>query len=77
MADFGLSRVLTEGKEYYRVGNNKQLPVKWMAPESLTDFLFTAMSDIVRASISNKCFIISEIVSVVLWSDVVGSDDIC
>ena len=48
VSDFGLSRVVTNGTDYYRMGSKKQLPVKWMAPECLTDGLFTTFSDVVR-----------------------------
>ena len=47
VADFGLSRVATAGKEYYRMLNSKLLPVKWMAPESLKYGVFTTFSDVV------------------------------
>ena len=48
VADFGLS--LNMGaKEYYRLTNHMdiKLPVKWMAPESLADYVFSEMSDVV------------------------------
>ena len=47
VADFGLSRAMSEGKDYYRMGHGGQLPVRWMAPECLIDFLFTEKSDVV------------------------------
>ncbi|XP_062504039.1 tyrosine-protein kinase receptor UFO-like [Corticium candelabrum] len=46
VADFGLSRAMSEGKDYYRMGQGGQLSVKWMAPESLIDFFFTEKSDV-------------------------------
>ncbi|XP_062498996.1 tyrosine-protein kinase receptor TYRO3-like [Corticium candelabrum] len=46
VADFGLSSVLAAGKDYYRSGKRRPLPVKWMAPESLSDLIFTSMSDV-------------------------------
>ena len=48
VADFGLSRVMKEGKDYYRMGQGGQLPVRWMSPESLLDLVFTMKSDVVR-----------------------------
>ena len=75
VSDFGLSRVIKTGTDYYRMGNNKQLPVKWMAPESLTDGLFTTFSDVVRkrCNHSNKLLMISFLV--VLWCNTMGGDD--
>ena len=49
VADFGLSRVMTEGKDYYRTGQSGQLPIRWMSPESLLDLVFTMKSDVVRS----------------------------
>lgn len=48
VADFGLSHQLFE-REYYSSKDHKaKLPIKWMALESLEDFVFTAKSDVVR-----------------------------
>ena len=48
VADFGLS-VNIGAKEYYRLTKHVdvKLPVKWMAPESLADYMFSEMSDVV------------------------------
>ncbi len=47
VSDFGLSRDV-EDKEYYKVENTSvELPVRWMSPESLTNWLFTTKSDVV------------------------------
>ena len=46
IADFGLSRDVYS-KDYYRLGTKTLLPVKWMAPESLNDNIFTVKSDVV------------------------------
>jgi serine/threonine protein kinase len=49
VADFGLS-VNIGAKEYYRLTKHMdvKLPVKWMAPESLADYMFSEMSDVVK-----------------------------
>ena len=47
IADFGLSEDVYE-KNYFREGSGKvKLPVKWMAPESLSDRYFSEKSDVV------------------------------
>ena len=46
IADFGLSRDVYS-KDYYRMGTKTLLPVKWMAPESLADNIFSVKSDVV------------------------------
>ena len=45
LADFGMTRAMYES-DYYRFSRKGMLPVRWMSPESLTDGLFTPMSDI-------------------------------
>ena len=48
VADFGLSRELIV-QDYYRLCHSKTpVPVRWMAPESLSANVFTTMSDVVR-----------------------------
>ena len=49
VADFGLS-VNIGAKEYYRLTKHVdvKLPVKWMAPESLADYVFSEMSDVAK-----------------------------
>ena len=48
VADFSLS-VNMGAKEYYCLikYEDVKLPVKWMAPESLADYIFSEMSDVV------------------------------
>ena len=54
VADFGLSRELIV-QDYYRLCHSKTpVPVRWMAPESLSANVFTTMSDVVRS-----CLIVS------------------
>ena len=45
IADFGLTRKI-EDKNYYRVQNETMLPVRWMAPESLNNSIYTTQSDV-------------------------------
>ncbi|KJE90353.1 proto-oncogene tyrosine-protein kinase FER [Capsaspora owczarzaki ATCC 30864] len=46
ISDFGLSRVLEEDSDYYRVQTKGRLPVKWMSIESLVFRTFTTQSDV-------------------------------
>ena len=45
IADFGLARDICETDFYYK-NSVGMLPVKWMAPESLFDKIYTAQSDV-------------------------------
>lgn len=45
IGDFGMTRDIYE-TDYYRKGNKGLLPVRWMAPESLQDGVFTSQSDV-------------------------------
>uniref|UniRef100_A0A2K5CFX9 Tyrosine-protein kinase receptor n=1 Tax=Aotus nancymaae TaxID=37293 RepID=A0A2K5CFX9_AOTNA len=44
IGDFGMTRDIYE-TDYYRKGGKGLLPVRWMAPESLKDGIFTTSSD--------------------------------
>lgn len=48
ISDFGLS-VNIGDKDYYRLTKHVdvKLPLKWMAPESLIDFMFSELTDVV------------------------------
>ncbi|KJE93758.1 tyrosine-protein kinase transforming protein Fes [Capsaspora owczarzaki ATCC 30864] len=46
IADFGLSREMASENEYYRMQTRGKLPVKWMAPETMTFRKFSSMSDV-------------------------------
>ena len=46
VGDFGLSRDIYSNN-YYRMGSKGKVPVKWMAPESLTDNIYTVYTDVV------------------------------
>ena len=45
IADFGLSRVVSEGDAYVKTTSGR-LPIKWMAIESISDRVFTVQSDV-------------------------------
>jgi len=45
MVDFGMARDIYQ-TDYYRKDTQGMLPVRWMAPESLQDGIFTTPSDI-------------------------------
>ena len=55
VADFGLA-VNTGAKEYYRLTNQTdiKLPLMWMAPESLSDYIFSEMSDVVSLTLEER-----------------------
>ena len=48
VSDFGLSRALGVGKDYYQTNFNMnlKLPIAWCAPECITFLKFTSASDI-------------------------------
>lgn len=45
IGDFGMTRDIYE-TDYYRKGTKGLLPVRWMAPESLKDGMFSSSSDV-------------------------------
>ncbi|GFQ65868.1 fibroblast growth factor receptor 2 [Trichonephila clavata] len=47
IADFGLAREIFDESDYYKKkGNNGKLPVKWMAPEAISERLYSEKSDV-------------------------------
>ena len=57
VADFGLSEDIYTNT-YYRQEKSDtpvKLPVRWMAPESIADGIFTEMSDVVSAQRNESC----------------------
>ena len=54
VADFGLSRDVNVA-DYYKIGQNTPLPVKWPAPEGLIDQVFPTQSDVVSTVFSSNC----------------------
>ncbi|KAI1303212.1 Fibroblast growth factor receptor 1-A [Halotydeus destructor] len=44
IADFGLARNIQD--DYYRKTTDGRLPIKWMAPESINQFVYTSQSDV-------------------------------
>ena len=79
ITDFGLSEDVFE-RNYFRQDSSSgevvKLPIKWMAPESLSDGHFSEKSDVVRAILTCLCerFPLCVFVSstVVIWGDNVG-----
>ena len=45
LSDVGLSRTLASS-DYYRKTSNHLVPVKWMAPESILERMYTSASDV-------------------------------
>ena len=69
VADFGLTRDVYI-TDYYRIGHNIPLPVKWMAPESLIDRIFTTESDVVSTVMMFNASLL--LLLVVFWSNMLG-----
>jgi len=44
-ADFGMTRDIYT-TDYYRLNSRGLMPIRWMAPESIVDLIFTTQSDV-------------------------------
>ena len=49
VADFGLSETIDMSKQYFRQDKEVvvRLPIKWLAPESINESVFSEKSDVV------------------------------
>ena len=81
IADFGLSEDIYSKNYFRQSGSDKsvKLPVKWMAPESLSDGVFSEKSDVVGSRyiivIHSAGCIVSRntgTCAVVIWCDLLG-----
>jgi serine/threonine protein kinase len=45
VADYGLSRDVDEDKNYYRLATSRPMPLRWMAPETVTALAWTSAAD--------------------------------
>lgn len=58
IGDFGLARDIYRNDYYHKAGEGL-LPVRWMAPESLVDNIYTAHSDIWWVAVTDPIFNLS------------------
>ena len=50
ISDYGMARFMQQS-DYYRQSFERPLPLRWMAPESLEDQIWTTKSDVWLASL--------------------------
>ena len=76
VADFGLAEMLGN-KEYFRQDKTVivKLPLRWLAPESLEDHIFSEKSDVVSLNVAPIPYSSSSSLTIIivgLWSDLLG-----
>ena len=57
VSDFGLTRSINEISDYKMQDKHKDLPIRWMSIESITEGIFTMQSDVVR-----NCTVFAQII---------------
>ena len=59
MADFGLTEDMYSTNYFRRrkseSGSEEKVPIRWMAPESIEDNMYTESSDVVSTCILTSC----------------------
>ena len=76
VADFGLTEDMY-GTNYFRrrksvTGSDEKVPIKWMAPESIENDVYTEATDVVSKGIAAASIYCCVLCVVVIWSDSVG-----
>ena len=76
VADFGLTEDMY-GTNYFRrrksvTGSDEKVPIKWMAPESIENDVYTEATDVVSKDIAAALVYCCVLCVVVIWSDSVG-----
>ena len=73
VADFGLSEDVYNTGYFRQVKDDHiKLPLKWMAPESMTEGMFNEKTDVVRTHIMVCTYAAHILYAVVVWSHLLG-----
>ena len=52
LSDFGMTKELEEDEEYFEMGEQQKLPVRWLSPEASSKWKFSFSSDIWAAGVT-------------------------
>ena len=75
VADFGLSESIDTTKNYFRQDQDNaiKLPIKWLAPESINDGVFSEKSDVVRSKTDVVKLLVAYFFLVGVWHHMLGN----